>query len=89
MMTPECAFDCAQQLSMLKFHPGADVIDVVAEQIMRFIPTDEQARKTVEYVLDRESEWPSIAGLRTAARNFGQLLDEDSHGRNLRPGAHG
>jgi hypothetical protein len=81
MVSNEVAFDCAEQLSTLKFFPGVHVLKHVATQIQVFCHDDLHAQGMVAQVLAEWLEWKSIAGLRDAAKDVRRpLRDEDSHG---------
>lgn len=84
MVSNEVAFDSAEQLSCLKFFPGTHAFKHVATQIQIFCHDDDHARGMVAQVLAEEKEWPSIVGLREAAKDVRRpLADEDSHGRRI------
>ena len=81
MVSDSTAFDCAEQLSTLKFFPGTHVLKHVATQIQVFCHDDDHAQGTVAQALAEWSEWKSISGLREAAKDVRRpLRDENEHG---------
>ena len=75
-LTDDVAATCAKRLSLMKFFPGPYAIPVIALELKKFCANNAKAIRMTDSVLQENSEWCGVAGLRAVYRHWNDPLDE-------------